>query len=562
MTQNPDFIDLEQMLRQVVPLKITREIEEITRIAMGYVVTHLREESSAKLASQLYKMHFDGAISTIFLGAQWGDEGKGKIVDCTETDVVVRYNGGRGSAHTLNVEAGNGEVHKIVLRLVPSGAMKNNVEVILADGMAIQPDWLNEEMKLVPAEYKLRERMYLSDNANLVTPLHIMEDSADENGGKGIGSTKNGIRPCYEDRAGRRAVTVGDILYRKNHALKQLEKQVTHWKYGGRNKLASLLRKHIHKERIKQEARQIYDSLHAELAQLEDRVVNTSQLIVERRAQGKKITFEGAQGVLLDIVHGTFPYVTSSNTVAGGACIGAGIGPTDIDEVIGIAKLTETRVGKGPFPSELTNEKLLEHDFMQFVYAQKNLTPETFNQLDCRAQDRIRRAYSRDFKLSDDYMVVIKRLETAIDIAGGKDPKCVIDLGEGDGSKIDSILKSTAKRMEELNPGKSYSLEDALKHIKGAYIQAEGMDYGAGSGRPRRNGDMDIPALRYAARVSGLTGLALTKLDCLGGLAKVNLVVGYEIDGKRVDELPVHELNGDHKVKPIYETFYGWSVEG
>lgn len=277
----------------------------------------------------------------IIIGAQWGDEGKGKVVDLLSerAEVVVRYAGGPNAGHTLVV----GD-DKIVLRLTPSGVLHGHTQCVLGQGMVINPAVLIEEMDtLTERGLSVNDRIFLSDRAHLILPYHVAIDGLREESKNGtkIGTTKRGIGPCYEDKVGRRGLRAGD-LRDLDHARARVSEALSTWRatveaLGG--ELPSV--------------DEVMAPLEAQAKRLLPFITETSALLETWVRDGKRIMLEGAQGTLLDVDHGTYPYVTSSSAVAGGACTGAGIGPSRIDRVVGITKAYTTRVGEGPFPTEL-----------------------------------------------------------------------------------------------------------------------------------------------------------------------------------------------------------------
>ncbi|WP_438026087.1 adenylosuccinate synthase [Sorangium sp. So ce233] len=372
----------------------------------------------------------------VIVGAQWGDEGKGKVVDLyTESaDLVVRYAGGPNAGHTLVV---GGE--KLIVRLIPSGILRSNARCVMAQGMVVDPGVLVSEIDAVEARGCSTEgRLFVSDRAHLILPFHPLVDSLREASaadGVRLGTTKRGIGPCYEDKASRRGARLGDLRDMKRLA-QLVARSIEAWTptlraLGGEP--PSL------------------DAILDELAPLAKRITpllaDTSQLIDGALRRGERVLLEGAQGTLLDIDHGTFPFVTSSSAIAGGACVGAGVGPTRIRRVLGLAKAYCTRVGEGPFPTEL----------------------------------------------------------------GGA-------LGER--------------------------------------LRSVGGEYGSVTGRPRRTGWLDLPALRYAARVNGLDGIALTKLDVLTGMPELKVCVAYETPSGRTREFPIDDLG---TATPVLEQVTAWS---
>ncbi len=283
--------------------------------------------------------------SVVIVGAQWGDEGKGKIVDllAAEADAVVRFQGGHNAGHTLVVDG-----EKTVLHLIPSGILNPGVECLIGNGVALSLSALFEEVdfllsKGVPA----LERLRVSPACPLLLPSHVALDQAREKarGGSAIGTTLRGIGPAYEDKAARRCLRVAD-LYQRDDRDDNLKELVEYHNF--------LLKSYYGSEEI--DVNRMAERLWALADRLEPCVADVSERCARLRSEGKRILFEGAQGTLLDIDHGTYPYVTSSNTVAGGACVGAGVGPTSVDAVLGIVKAYTTRVGSGPFPTELRDE--------------------------------------------------------------------------------------------------------------------------------------------------------------------------------------------------------------
>ncbi len=356
------------------------------------------------------------------VGAQWGDEGKGKVVDllAESADAVVRYAGGPNAGHTLVV----GD-ERLVFRLVPSGMLHGHTQCVLGQGMVINPGVLIEEIDTLEARgVSLAGRLRVSDRAHLILPYHVAIDGLREEGQAGtkIGTTKRGIGPCYEDKIGRRGVRAGDL-----RDLERLEQRVAEALAAWAPTMAAL-------GGSLPDAGAVCASLAEQAARLTPLLCDASAVVDGFIRDGKRVMLEGAQGTMLDIDHGTYPFVTSSSAVAGGACTGAGIGPTRITRVIGITKAYTTRVGEGPFPTEL-------------------------------------------------------------DDADGK------------------------------------------------HMRDVGGEYGSVTGRPRRTGWLDLEALRYAVRVNGLDGLAITKLDVLSRLPALKIGVGQ--DGGR----------------PVYQTFPSWDAD-
>jgi len=375
--------------------------------------------------------------SLVVIGAQWGDEGKGKVVDhlASLADVVVRFGGGPNAGHTLVVDGS-----KLIVRLVPSGILWPRTECVLAQGMVIDPDVLVGELEVLETRgHSVAGRLFVSHRAHLILPHHTLADGLRENlaAERAIGTTRRGIGPCYEDKIARRGLTVGD-LRDLSHAERIVADTLDAWR-------PMFDRHHVELPA----ARTVVDRLAAAAARILPFVTDTASLVHDRISAGKRVLLEGAQGTLLDIDHGTYPFVTSSSTTAGGACSGCGVGPRAISRVLGITKAYATRVGSGPFPTELHDE----------------------------AGERLRRM---------------------------------------------------------------------------------GGEFGSVTGRPRRTGWLDLPALRYAARVNGFDAIALTKLDVLTGFDAIRVCVAYDTPRGRVRELPV-ELAGDSAVLvPVYETLPGW----
>jgi len=373
--------------------------------------------------------------AVVIVGAQWGDEGKGKIVDIfTErADLVVRYGGGPNAGHTLVV----GD-EKVIVRLIPSGVLRPDVSCVLGQGMVIDPQSLTGELDdLARRGVDAERRLIVSDRAHAILPYHVTVDGLREQGKGAIGTTKRGVGPCYEDKVARRGIPLG--AFRDPARLRAL--------------VATALEGWTPALRAFGQTVPAVDDVLAMIEPARARIVPllraTQPLVARAIQEGKRVVLEGAQGTLLDVDHGTYPFVTSSNPIAGGACVGAGVGPTRIDQVIGLVKAYTTRVGGGPFPTELDDE-----------------------------------------------------------------------IGER--------------------------------------IRKVGAEFGSVTGRPRRTGWLDLPALRYAVAVNGLDGLALTKLDVLTGLSEVKVCVAYDTPSGRTEEFPLDEL--EH-AKPVYRSFPGWTEE-
>ena len=376
--------------------------------------------------------------NVVVVGSQWGDEGKGKIVDwlSDQADVVIRFQGGHNAGHTLVID---GITYK--LRLLPSGIVRKNKISIIGNGVVVDPWALLEEIeeiKLKGVEVSVNN-FIISESANLILPFHReMDEIREDAAGKGkIGTTRRGIGPAYEDKVGRRSIRVMDLRSESNldH---RLETVLLHH---------NAIRKGLGKEIFEKE------KLKKELLKIAPEILKFSQpvwlRIDEFKKQKKKILFEGAQGILLDVDHGTYPFVTSSNTVAASAATGTGCGPNSINYVLGITKAYTTRVGEGPFPTEQENE-----------------------------------------------------------------------IGEELGKK--------------------------------------GHEFGTNTGRKRRCGWIDAVMVRHAIEVGGIDGIALTKLDVLDGFETIKICTSYELNGEKIDYLPIASED-QFKVVPIYEDVKGWS---
>ena len=370
----------------------------------------------------------------VVVGAQWGDEGKGKIVDILSESaaVVIRYQGGANAGHT--VVCGD---EQFILHLIPSGILHSSTQCVIGNGVVVNPQTLLSEMEeLQQRGIESGGRLYLSDRAQLVLPYHLLLDHATERSKK-IGTTGRGIGPAYEDKAGRRGIRVGDLRNAK--------------------RATALIKANVERANQQLQLMQVEERADFdEHVQLLERITpallplmtDTGRFVYESITAGKNVLLEGAQGALLDVDHGTYPFVTASNTTAGGACTGAGIGPAAIDAVLGVIKAYTTRVGNGPFPTETTGK-----------------------------------------------------------------------------------------------------LGDRLREY--------GSEYGATTGRPRRCGWFDSVVARYAARINGLTNLAITKLDVLDSFDEVSICVGYRADGEIIDTVPA-DMEVLNSVEPEYENHAGW----
>jgi adenylosuccinate synthase len=377
------------------------------------------------------------ARNVVVIGTQWGDEGKGKIVDWLTESArgVVRFQGGHNAGHTLVV---NGK--KSVLRLIPSGILREGVTCYIGNGVVLSPEALLKEIdELQAAGVQVESRLKISNACPLILPYHVALDQAREakRGDAKIGTTGRGIGPAYEDKAGRRAVRVADLFVperfkeRVEQALELHNFTLTH--YFGQSAIS---------------AQEVCDNVLPLADRIKKMVADVPSLLAEALANKEPLLFEGAQGALLDVDHGTYPFVTSSNCIAGAASTGAGVGPHHLNYVLGITKAYATRVGSGPFPTELFDDT-------------------------------------------------------------------------------------------------------------GAYLAKKGNEFGSVTGRPRRCGWFDAAALKRTAQLNGLTGLCITKLDVLDGLAEVKLATGYVQNGVACDVLP---FGADEVAtcEPVYETLPGW----
>lgn len=281
--------------------------------------------------------------NVVVVGTQWGDEGKGKIVHLITDrfDIVARYQGGHNAGHTVIIQD-----DKYILHLIPSGILHPEKVCVIGNGVVVDPVALEKELEMLK-DFEVKDRLFISDRSHLIMPYHRAVEAAEENRlaeGR-IGTTSRGIGPCYEDKVGRRGIRLGDLSYPELFRAK-LETNLA---------LKNEILIHLYKAEPL-DAEQIYVSYMKLAPQILPLVTDTAEYLNGAIQSGKSILFEGAQGTLLDLDHGTYPYVTSSNATAGGACIGTGVGPGAIDGTIGIAKAYTTRVGEGPFPTELTGQ--------------------------------------------------------------------------------------------------------------------------------------------------------------------------------------------------------------
>ncbi len=373
----------------------------------------------------------------VLIGAQWGDEGKGKATDLFggRLQWVVRYQGGNNAGHTVVLPNGD----KFALHLIPSGILTPGVTNVIGNGVVVDPGVLLEELAGLEERDVDTSRLLLSADAHLIMPYHVAIDKVTERflGARKIGTTGRGIGPCYQDKIARVGVRVADVLDEKIFT----QKVEAALEYKNQVLVKIYNRKAL-------DPQQVVDEVLGQAEGFKHRIADTRLQLNEALERGDTVLLEGSQGTLLDVDHGTYPYVTSSNPTAGGAAVGSGIGPTKITTVLGILKAYTTRVGSGPFPTELFDNH-------------------------------------------------------------------------------------------------------------GEYLAKQGGEVGVTTGRARRTGWFDAVIARYATRVNGITDYFLTKLDVLSGLDTVPICVGYEVDGVRVDDMPMTQTD-IHHAKPIYEEMPGW----
>jgi adenylosuccinate synthase len=378
--------------------------------------------------------------ATVILGLAWGDEGKGRVCDALAADAryVARYSGGNNAGHTIRVGK-----EEFVVHLIPSGIVREGVVCTIGNGVVVNPEVLAEEVSALERRgLEVRGRLKVDGRAHLILPYHTKLDGYREKalGKAKIGTTNRGIGPAYEDKIARVGIRVQDVFdegilrAKLRAALREKNSAITHV-YGEEPYDADELASYLLSFR----------------KLLEPMVADTGAILRSALGQDEPVLLEGAQATLLDNDFGTYPFVTSSNPSAGGACIGAGIPPTLLNELIGVTKAYTTRVGDGPFPTELFDEN-------------------------------------------------------------------------------------------------------------GETLRRVGNEYGATTGRPRRCGWLDLVAVKFSASVNGINGLALTMLDVLSALEEIKVCVGYEIDGERVDDFPMHQTDLHH-ARPVYESFPGWGVD-
>jgi adenylosuccinate synthase len=373
----------------------------------------------------------------VLIGAQWGDEGKGKATDLFGDRVqwVVRYQGGNNAGHTVVLPNGQ----DFALHLIPSGILTPGTTNVIGNGVVVDPGVLLEELAGLEARGVDTGNLLISADAHLIMPYHVAIDKVTERylGKAKIGTTGRGIGPCYQDKVARVGVRVQDLLDEK------IMRQKVDAALDFKNQV--LVKVYNHRAL---DPNQVVDTVLEQGQKFLSRIADTRLLLNQALERGENVLLEGSQGTLLDVDHGTYPFVTSSNPTSGGASAGSGIGPTRITTVIGILKAYTTRVGSGPFPTELTDE-----------------------------------------------------------------------MGER--------------------------------------LRKSGGEFGVTTGRSRRTGWFDAVIARYAARVNGITDFFLTKLDVLSGLDTVPICVGYEVDGRRVDDMPMTQTDVHHAI-PVYEEMPGW----
>lgn len=377
--------------------------------------------------------------AVVLIGAQWGDEGKGKITDflAEKADMVIRYQGGNNAGHTVVVGDQEFKLH-----LIPSGILYPGTTCVIGNGVVVDPEVLVKELAYLESRGISTENLKISLRAHLIMPYHIRLDELEEErkGANKIGTTRRGIGPAYMDKAARVGIRLVDLLDEEEFA-ERLKRNLAE-----KNRLFNRVY-----EVDGFEFEEVFEQYRGYLKKIERYITDTSVIIHEFLSRKKNVLFEGAQGTLLDIDHGTYPYVTSSHPVAGAACIGAGVGPSEINKVIGVVKAYTTRVGEGPFPTELFGT-------------------------------------------------------------------------EGD------------------------------------LIRERGYEFGTTTGRPRRCGWLDVVILRYAARVSGLDSIAITKLDVLDQMEKLKVCVAYKYQGEILQDFPA-SLKVLAQCEPVYEEMDGWLTD-
>ena len=375
----------------------------------------------------------------VIIGAQWGDEGKGKATDLLSDriDYVVKFNGGNNAGHTVVI----GD-QKYALHLLPSGILTEGVVPVIGNGVVVDIEVLFHELEALSSRGVDVSKLVVSANAHVITQYHRTLDKVTERflGKRQIGTTGRGIGPAYADKINRVGIRIQDLF--DENILRQKVEGALHQKN-------HLLVKIYNRRAISVD--EVVDDLLSYAERLRPMVADTGLLLNQALDAGKTVVFEGGQATMLDVDHGTYPFVTSSNSTAGGAATGSGVGPNRLTRVIGIVKAYTTRVGAGPFPTELNDES-------------------------------------------------------------------------------------------------------------GEWLRSRGFEFGTTTGRPRRTGWYDAPIARYSARINGVTDFVMTKLDVLTGLEKIPVCVAYDIDGVRVEEVPVSQSDFHHAV-PIYEEFPGWQED-
>ncbi|MCS5723106.1 adenylosuccinate synthase [Herbiconiux sp. CPCC 203407] len=375
----------------------------------------------------------------VLIGAQWGDEGKGKATDLlgSRVDYVVKFNGGNNAGHTVVV----GD-KKYALHLLPSGILTPGVTPVISNGVVVDVEVLFHELEALGSRGVDVSKLLVSANAHVITHYHRTLDKVTERflGKRQIGTTGRGIGPAYADKINRVGIRIQDLF----------DEGILRQKVEGALDLKNHILVKVYNRRSI-EANEVVDDLLSYRERLRPMVADTSLVLNRALSEGKTVLFEGGQATMLDVDHGTYPFVTSSNATSGGAATGSGVAPNRIDRVIAVVKAYTTRVGAGPFPTELFDES-------------------------------------------------------------------------------------------------------------GEFLRSKGFEFGTTTGRPRRTGWYDAPIARYTARINGVTDFVLTKLDVLTGLKTIPVCVAYEVDGVRVDEVPVSQTDFHH-AKPIYEEFEGWSED-
>ncbi len=375
----------------------------------------------------------------VVVGTQWGDEGKGKYIDmlAKDSDLVVRFSGGNNAGHTIVADG-----VKYAMHLIPSGILHKGKTCIIGNGVVVDPAVLLKEMEELSQKGVSTDKLLISDRAHVIMPYHKLMDELQESqrGSANLGTTRRGIGPAYTDKTERCGIRMCDLIDEEEFAQKvrenlKIKNQIIEKVYGGKGL----------------DADEIITEYSQYARQLKKHVTDVNALVGDAAEQGENILFEGAQATFLDLDFGTYPYVTSSNPVAGGVCTGAGIGPKYIDEVYGVLKAYTSRVGAGPFPTEQKNE-----------------------------------------------------------------------------------------------------IGDTIREL--------GWEYGTTTGRPRRCGWLDAVMIRYAARVNGLTGLAINHVDTIGKLDRIKLCVAYRKNGELINHFPA-SLKELDMCEPVYEEFDSWKED-